>query len=151
MVWHHDIDHINIIYDYRFQLNLMKINVTFAHWFHQDSCFFRFNDSLQLFQLWLHMLQNYKIDTSLIYNMFIEKIKYQKWKKNNAIMLLNVFNWILNDNTWVLIKEKLNMYLWHQRNDLNLTNHDWLRIIMYITLQQLVHQNIMYYLITMTL
>ncbi len=93
------IDHINIIYDYRFQLDFMKINVTFTDWFHQDSRFFRFTDSLQLFQLQLHMSQNYKINTSLIHNMFIKKIKYQKWKKNNAIMLLNVFNWILNDNT----------------------------------------------------
>ena len=92
------IDHINIIYDYRFQLDFMKINVTFTDWFHQDSRFFRFTDSLQLFQLQLHMSQNYKINTSLIHNMFIKKIKYQKWKKNNAIMLLNVFNWILNDN-----------------------------------------------------
>ncbi len=93
------IDHINIIYDYRFQLDFMKINVTFTDWFHQDSRFFRFTDSLQLFQLQLHMSQNYKINTSLIHNMFIKKIKYQKWKKNNAIMLLNMFNWILNDNT----------------------------------------------------
>ncbi len=93
------IDHINIIYNYRFQLDFVKIDVTFADWFHQDSHFFRFIDSLQLFQLWLHMSQNYKIDTSLIHNMFIKKIKYQKWKKNNAIMLLNMFNWILNDNT----------------------------------------------------
>jgi len=57
----------------------------------------------------------------------------------------------LNDNTWVLIREKLNMYLWHQRNDLNLTNHDWLRTTMYIMLQQLVRQNIVYYLITVIL
>ncbi len=66
-------------------------------------------------------------------------------------MLSNVFDWILNDNTWILIREKLNMYLWHQRNDLDLTNHDWLRTTMYITLQQLVRQNIVYYLITVTL
>ncbi len=145
------IDHINIIYDYRFQLDFVKINVTFADWFRRDSRFFRFTDSLQLFRLRSHMSQNYKIDTSLIHNMFIEKIKYQKWKKNDAIMLSNVFDWILNDNTWVLIREKLNMYLWHQRNDLDLTNHDWLRMTMYITLQQLVRQNIMYYLITMIL
>ncbi len=144
------IDHINIIYDYRFQLHFVKINVTFADWFCWDSHFFRFTDSLQLFQLRLHMSQNYKIDTFLIHNMFIKKIKYQKWKKNDVIVLLNVFDWILNNNTWVLIKEKLNMYLWYQRNDLNLTNHDWLRMTMYITLQQLVHQNIVYYLIIMT-
>ncbi len=145
------IDHINIIYDYRFQLDFVKIDVTFADWFRRDSCFFHFTDSLQLFWLWSHMSQNYKIDTSLIHNMFIEKIKYQKWKKNDAIMLSNVFDWILNDNTWVLIREKLNIYLWHQRNDLDLTNHDWLRTTMYITLQQLVRQNIVYYLITVTL
>ncbi len=145
------IDRINIIYDYRFQLDFVKIDVTFADWFHQDSHLFRFTDSLQLFQLRSHMLQNYKIDTFLIHNMFIKKIKYQKWKKNDAIILSNVFNWILNDNTWVLIREKLNIYLWHQRNDLNLTNHDWLRTTMYITLQQLVRQNIVYYLITVTL
>ncbi len=145
------IDHINIIYDYRFRLDFVKIDVTFADWFRQDSRFFHFTDSLQLFRLWLHMSQNYKIDTFLIYNMFIEKIKYQKWKKNDAIMLSNVFNWILNDNTWVLIREKLNMYLWHQRNDLDLTNHDWLRTTVYIMLQQLVRQNIVYYLITVTL
>ncbi len=86
------IDHINIIYDYRFQLNFMKIDVTFADWFHWDSHFFHFTDSLQLFQLWSHMLQNYKIDMFLICNMFIKKIKYQKWKKNDAIMLSNVFD-----------------------------------------------------------
>ena len=86
------IDHINIIYNYKFQLKFMKINVIFADWFHWNSCFFCFIDSLQLFQLWLHMLQNYKIDTFLIHNMFIKKIKYQKWKKNDAIMLLNVFD-----------------------------------------------------------
>ncbi len=86
------IDHINIIYDYRFRLNFVKINVTFADWFHQNSHFFHFTDSLQLFQLRLHMLQNYKIDMFLICNMFIEKIKYQKWKKNDAIMLSNVFD-----------------------------------------------------------
>ncbi len=145
------IDCINIIYDYRFWLDFVKINVTFADWFRWDSHFFRFTDSLQLFWLRSHMSQNYKIDTSLIHNMFIEKIKYQKWKKNDAIILSNVFDWILNINTWVLIKEKLNMYLWHQRDDLNLTNHDWLRTTMYITLQQLVRQNIMYYLITVIL
>ncbi len=144
------IDRINIIYDYRFRLDFAKINVTFTDWFHQDSRFFHFTDSLQLFQLRLHMSQNYKIDMFLIHNMFI-KIKYQKWKKNDAIMLSNVFDWILNDNTWVLIKEKLNMYLWHQRNNLDLTNHDWLRTTMYITLQQLVRQNIMYYFIIVTL
>ncbi len=145
------IDCINIIYDYRFQLGFVKIDVTFADWFRRDSRLFRFTDSLQLFQLRSHMSQNYKIDTFLIRNMFIEKIKYQKWKKNNAIVLSNVFDWILNNNTWVLIREKLNMYLWHQRNDLDLTNHDWLRTTMYITLQQLVRQNIMYYLITVIL
>ena len=37
------------------------------------------------------------------------------------------------------------------RNDLDLTNHDWLRMTMYIMLQQLVRQNIMYYLITVIL
>ena len=145
------IDCINIIYNYRFQLDFVKIYVTFTDWFRWDSRLFHFTDSLQLFWLRLHMSQNYKIDTFLIYNMFIKKIKYQKWKKNDAIMLLNMFNWILNDNTWILIREKLNMYLWHQRNDLNLTNHDWLRMTMYITLQQLVRHNIMYYLITVTL
>ncbi len=86
------IDYINIIYDYKFQLNFVKIDVTFTDWFRWDSYFFRFTDSLQLFQLQSYILQNYKIDTSLIYNMFIKKIKYQKWKKNNAIMLLNVFD-----------------------------------------------------------
>ena len=49
------IDRINIIYDYKFQLDFVKINVTFADWFRQDSRFFRFIDSLQLFQLWSHM------------------------------------------------------------------------------------------------
>ncbi len=144
------IDRINIIYDYRFQLDFVKIDVTFTDWFRRDNHFFRFTDSLQLFWLRLHMLQNYKIDTSLIHNIFIKKIKYQKWKKNDAIILSNVFDWVLNDNTWVLIKEKLNMYLWYQRNDLDLTNHSWLRMTMYITLQQLVRQNIVYYLITVT-
>ncbi len=105
------IDCINIIYDYRFRLDFVKIDVTFTDWFRWDSRFFHFTDSLQLFQLWLHMLQNYKIDTFLIHNMFIKKIKYQKWKKIDAIVLSNVFDWILNDNTWVLIREKLNMYL----------------------------------------
>ncbi len=105
------IDRINIIYDYRFRLDFVKIDVTFTDWFRQDSRFFCFTDSLQLFQLWSHMSQNYKIDMFLIHNIFIEKIKYQKWKKNNALMLSNVFDWILNDNTWVLIREKLNMYL----------------------------------------
>ncbi len=42
------------------------------------------------------------------------------------------------------------MYLWYQKDDLNLMNHDWLRTTMYIMLQQLVRQNIMYYLITVT-
>ncbi len=93
------IDRINIIYDYRFRLDFVKINVTFANWFRQDSHLFRFTDSLQLFQLRLHMSQNYNIDMSLICNMFIKKIKYQKWKKNDAIVLSNVFDWILNDNT----------------------------------------------------
>ena len=66
------IDHINIIYNYRFRLNFVKIDVTFADWFRQDSRFFHFTDSLQLFRLWLYMSQNYKIDTFLICNMFIE-------------------------------------------------------------------------------
>ncbi len=50
------INHINIIYNYRFRLKFMKINVTFADWFCQDSRLFCFTDSLQLFQLRLHML-----------------------------------------------------------------------------------------------
>jgi len=87
------IDRINIIYDYRFRLDFVKIDVTFTNWFRWDSRLFRFTDSLQLFQLRLHMSQNYKIDTFLICNMFIEKIKYQKWKKNDAIMLSNMFDW----------------------------------------------------------
>ncbi len=86
------IDRINIIYDYRFRLDFVKIDVTFADWFRRDSRLFCFTDSLQLFQLRSHMSQNYKIDTFLIHNMFIEKIKYQKWKKNNAIMLSNMFD-----------------------------------------------------------
>ncbi len=72
------IDRINIIYDYRFRLGFVKIDVTFADWFRRDSRLFRFTDSLQLFRLRSHMSQNYKVDTSLIHNMFIEKIKYQK-------------------------------------------------------------------------
>jgi len=86
------IDRINIIYDYRFRLDFVKIDVTFADWFRRDSRLFCFTVSLQLFQLRSHMSQNYKIDTFLIHNMFIEKIKYQKWKKNNAIMLSNMFD-----------------------------------------------------------
>ncbi len=86
------IDRINIIYDYRFRLNFMKIDVTFANWFRRDSHLFRFTDSLQLFRLRLHISQNYKIDTFLIHNMFIKKIKYQKWKKNDTIVLSNVFD-----------------------------------------------------------
>ena len=52
------IDHINIIYDYRFQLDFVKIDVTFADWFRRDNRFFRFTDSLQLFRLRSHMSQN---------------------------------------------------------------------------------------------
>ncbi len=97
------------------------------------------------------MMNKSRVDTSMFCKKFIEKMKYQKWKKNDSIILLNIFDWIMKESSWRLIKNKLNMYMWHQRNDLNITRHDWLRIFMYIMLQQLIRQNLLYYVIIMTL
>ena len=97
------------------------------------------------------MPENEKVDTSLIRNMFIGRIRYQEWKDNGAIELPNVFDWILNGETWVLIREELNMYLWHQKDDLDMTDHGWLRTSMYTMLQQLVRQDIASYLLTVAL
>ncbi len=43
------------------------------------------------------------------------------------------------------------MHLWHQRDDLDLTKHGWLRTTMYTMIQQLVRQNFLYYAITVAL
>ncbi len=142
---------IKITYEYRFHLEHLKINTTSMKWFHQDSRFFHLIDSLQLFQLQSMMMNKSRVDTSMFCKKFIEKMKYQKWKKNDSIILLSIFDWIMKESSWRLIKNKLNMYMWHQRNDLNITRHDWLRIFMYIMLQQLIRQNLLYYVIIMTL
>lgn len=78
-------------------------------------------------------------------------MKYQKWKKNDLIVLLKVFDWLKSERTWLLIRKELNMHMWHQRNDLNVIKHEWFKTSMYIILQQMMWQNLLYYFIIITL
>lgn len=97
------------------------------------------------------MINNSRVDTFMFHKKFLKKMKYQKWKKNDLIILLNIFDWILNKNTWCLIMNELNMYMWHHQDNLKITKHDWLWNSMYIMLQQIIRQNILYYVVIIAL
>lgn len=118
---------VKTMFEYCFHLKHLKINITLIKWFYKDRRFFNFINSLQLFQLQSMMMNNSRIDTFMFCKKFIKKMKYQKWKKNDLIILLNIFDWILNKNTWCLIMNELHIYMWHQWNDLKITKHNWLQ------------------------
>lgn len=142
---------VNTVYDYRFRLSNLKIDASSAGWFSQKNRPYMTINSLGVYRLRLIVNNSQAIDTSMITKLFIKAEKYKEWKRNDAIIISQVFEWLLTNKTWNLLKNELNMYLWHQRNDLNLIKHGWLRIIMYFMIQQIIRQDLLYYCIMIAL
>lgn len=142
---------VNTVYDYRFRLSNLKTDASSAGWFSQKNRPHMTIDSLRVYRLRLIVNTSQATDTSTITKLFIKAEKYKEWKRNDAIVISQVFEWLLTNKTWDLLKNELNMYLWHQRNDLNLIKHGWLRIIMYFMIQQIIRRDLLYYCIMIAL
>jgi len=83
-------------------------------------------------------------------------IKSDNWKKNESVMIENMFKWIFKLNSTLLwfttiMKNKFNMYFWHLWEVEEQKNYKWLCNMFYDLIQQIIHQSLIYYLIYVTL
>lgn len=130
---------------------MLKTETSLTDWFFRENRLYETIDSLSVYRLRLIAKFSQWVNTSVIKKMFVEEERYREWKQNDSIVISQIFVRLLNKRKWVLLKDELNMYFWHQRNDLKKIEHVWLRIIMYFMIQQLVRQNLQYYCIMITL
>ena len=78
---------------------------------------------------------------------------YEKWKKIDNLIIEFMFNWLFDDVTMNEVREldvksklfqKFDMYLHHQIKRNDIINKNWLKIMMFSFIQQIIRVNLIY-------
>ena len=147
-------------WEHKMNIDALKIDHATHQWFRLRKRSTVSNDDLDVYQyrskFW-QLLQSLSLKmTQSIVVELIDDDAWDKWESNENLVIRDMFSWlwksiVMNEDRKTeindLIQKKFDIYLHHQRERNEKSNYDWLRIMLYSLIQQMIKQNLEYWML----
>lgn len=123
-----------------FHLFKFKTDIKIWQWFYYTDCSSCSADNLEIYNF-IHQDYSFEIHLQSIWNWL--KINSSNWKRDDFIVISNMFEWLFDFNSEslhlsIIMSDEFSMYHWHLHKIDEHKNYDWLWNMFYNLIEQMV-------------